>query len=1099
MPHATSMLFLLRPGVYKYGEDGEENEAVQLGIHLKYGKRSKEHLHYGDKDVNKNAKNQAAQMCVVLSAGECISSGTQAEFEYVRDFTPWAIMQKERTVDEGERSHPTVHLRSAHLVEGHAVLSSRRDHASLAERMFHTHQWPKGADCTPPPAAVDESEGVSSKRYEFRVMNHAHHMEVVTGHSARRPGDEGPISKWVQLCNFEFYKYMAIYQFADESPPFHVIQCRWKNPKCNDGKVVCVKHGEMRGDQSLDGVQFVLVDVNVTLLHVKSTAELRALFNTAWPILKAYNLDLDTFHHVLEEMDAPEISSAIVKFGRQVRKGDSYYVMGNCAFKNGLLYTHEEASVAVIHQHFAKRHFMPNMYPKMTMIPFPHVRYHIFTQLWNEIMPSFFQNNEMSAKAVLSLAIMGVHASKFWGGQAGLTKFPLGWVYSASPATGKTYALLVANALLGKGDSLMTGSSTTVAVQMRLDCLTDSPHCIDDYVSPPRPDKQWAELARQLFEHASRSIGGDGACVRTCESPVLVSSNSILCPTDAAVQSRILVIPFDQMHDSDKLEQLQSAMQLLSACLVDVDTLLWNAKLDKECIEDCATFLHQAVGLARDRKISIWAWLLYYMLLVSCISQGAMDEPDRIIEWVVKQARESAFDAKHDNNLVTKFIVAMSKVMPGGSMHGQPLTDKSNEIVFWHNFSTKQLIDDEPTYTFRLQSCCNAIRVKLGERFEHKEVAAALLKWEHSQLCNECQFALTANWPLHRIGGDVGQTYRIALEEHEVMGDLLSGKDQTGMLIQQSAFNAIVEEYRAGAAQQQTVDYKGIMIQRYGAPKHASAVLGCLYAYNFFKMATGVPQNEPVNNDPIERFLFRACRNSTWAPFCGATNHCHVRPFKLEDPNPRVDMWDDYVVYMNAEMGFGSIDETLELEALCGHFDDKLPVLSTLPPAITELAYLMRDDEDEGDVAVTRPCVFHPDHESVTELEDSMHSFSEDHSNDVFDAPEHYERFSPRSSPARSQSLAGFSDEDGDSPSKRQRTDMADKQSSPTHPSNGGSMPLDDISNAQNQMRGDGLASAGDQAVMAAGSAAAAAQAAMEQEIERDLEIEREIQQEDGF
>ena len=331
------------------------------------------------------------------------------------------------------------------------------------------------------------------------------------------------------------------------------------------------------------------------------------------------------------------------------------------------------------------------------------------------------------------------------------------------------------------------------------------------------------------------------------------------------------------------------------------------------------------------------------------------------------------------------------------------------------------------------------------------------------------------------------------------MGDLLSGKDQTGMLIQQSAFNAIVEEYRAGAAQQQTVDYKGIMIQRYGAPKHASAVLGCLYAYNFFKMATGVPQNEPVNNDPIERFLFRACRNSTWAPFCGATNHCHVRPFKLEDPNPRVDMWDDYVVYMNAEMGFGSIDETLELEALCGHFDDKLPVLSTLPPAITELAYLMRDDEDEGDVAVTRPCVFHPDHESVTELEDSMHSFSEDHSNDVFDAPEHYERFSPRSSPARSQSLAGFSDEDGDSPSKRQRTDMADKQSSPTHPSNGGSMPLDDISNAQNQMRGDGLASAGGQAVMAARSAAAAAQAAMEQEIERDLEIEREIQQEDGF
>ena len=204
---------------------------------------------------------------------------------------------------------------------------------------------------------------------------------------------------------------------------------------------------------------------------------------------------------------------------------------------------------------------------------------------------------------------------------------------------------------------------------------------------------------------------------------------------------------------------------------------------------------------------------------------------------------------------------------------------------------------------------------------------------------------------------------------------------------------------------------------------------------------------------------------------------------------------------MTRDAGFGSVDETMELSTIDQYFGKTVPKLSALPPAYTKNCHYMRDDQD--DEAVQDPITFHPDHiDSSADASRTSDFRRERETADGDESESEYFRNGDRVpwSPAHSQSLNGFdSDESGEGPNKRQRTDMADKQSSPTHPSNGGSMPLDDISNAQNQMRGDGLASAGGQAVMAARSAAAAAQAAMEQEIERDLEIEREIQQEDGF
>ena len=90
------------------------------------------------------------------------------------------------------------------------------------------------------------------------------------------------------------------------------------------------------------------------------------------------------------------------------------------------------------------------------------------------------------------------------------------------------------------------------------------------------------------------------------ESGLMVTSNSILCEDDSAVQSRILVLPFDQMPKSNGLPELQSALGLISAVLPDMDTLTHEGVLDCQVMGDVSTFLHLAVGEIQDRKVGMW-------------------------------------------------------------------------------------------------------------------------------------------------------------------------------------------------------------------------------------------------------------------------------------------------------------------------------------------------------------------------------------------------------------------------------------------------------------------------------------------------------------
>ena len=1041
--------------------------------------RTPQHLHYGPTDAGATGKDsagkQASQYCCVMTLGHIVDHRVTPRLYQQRGsqktlrpaaFLPWPILQTRS--DEGDG---VLALNAAHLVEGRAELDQRPPayRYSIAERMFITKNWPGAGGASDPPTVV-EGEGVMSKKFNFKVIDYCMCWERLV----KKGGEQ--VLEYQGLTNFELYKYKAIYQYADNTSPMHVISCRWKNPNCDDGTVVHVKAGDM-GPSELDGVQFVIIDVSIALNIVLGTPQLRAVFNNAWPRLNAMNLEIDMFMNYLQEMIAPAPTSAITHFGKQPvtnQKDTGVYVYGNICHKDGLLLTHEQANVAVIKDYFTSKSYTPSTYPVMKIVPYPHVRYTLSLNIWNDIYPSVFGNNEMEAKAMLAIGIMGLSADRFWNGEAGLSKFPVTLAVSNMAGTGKTLALSMVHALHGNVRTpIMSACSTHVAFQMRLGLQRNGMVCADDYVPPKGYDTKTAELIRMIYERTARSIGGDKACTRNIESPMMMTSNSQVCPQDTAVQGRLYQIEFKELGMSEGVEDLNHAQSLISCTAQDWSQLLAdNGKLDREVIGDCVNFLYQAVGFsAPDRRTATWGWLLYYFLTISWICQAPDGDAQRIIEWVVNQAREAAFDTKQENHTVTRFLVAFAKVMPGGAMAGRPLSDKPSECVFWHNYRKGQYqVDDlngeRPYMALRLQSVCYAIKKATGQYFDHKRVAQALLGWgaknQDAVPTSTCQFALTTNWPLFKLSGDVGQTYKVALEEFEVRGDeLLGPPSSVAMLICEEKFQQVLAENVEGA--QVDESYKNIMIMAHGHSVNGSDLPGINVPYNFYKMVVGIDQYNPVTKDLMVSHLWRAAHNTPYGVFCGAGNHVNgnVRP-EIET--------------LNEDMGFGSVQDTMTVKTMDSHFSYNFPDPDVLPPAYTKMPYVLRDDPSLGDFEVPEPSTFHPDQLSSIGSDCGGYS-QDDHFNDE-----------PPWSPGSS--MGGFSQRDSNVDYQ------SDKETpSPANPGNGSSKPLADISNMRDQPHGEGPT--GSMCDMAIGEAATDdANAELERELEMELEIQRELEQE---
>jgi len=907
-PWTLSLLLKVKPLNFDKDCDGDDaHGTVDYAVNINLAYRSKDHKYLPEQTER--------EQCVKVGIGE-INLGTG-------NFSPWTL----RAASTGVKALDCIMVGNGEIVQHLFYQSTWRKVVSVTE-----------VENSSADALLQLRKPTSRLRYLFEVIDDCLCYQTSKGK------DEEP--EWTRLANFHVVKYLNLYQFSDGSHmPYHKMLVRQLvNP---DGVgTVYVSIDDVLRSPPIDNAKYLDVEVMIDVSTIKTQSDVRALFQSHHSKLDACNINPDQLGTLMVSFESPNPDAVITRFGRQP---DGLFVAGNCAFGKGTIMTHEEAKVAIIPKFFEDNKDCPmkrENFMKHYIIPFPHIRFLIGQLIYGYLIPKFFVNNTMPARAVLAMSVMGMQAEKIWGGQTGFGHgMPFGWVFSAEHNTGKTEACLLAHGMLGMFHrAIWAGDASKPQMFELLDkqsCLTVF---VDDIVineTDPR-SRTFAQLGRALYDRTSRAVIGK---LRRPYSSAVFTANSTVNDDDKAFQSRMILIKFDELRMPNQEEDAELynqwlMMRELSSCLaVDFETLLWNGKLDRHAIQDCAAYLQMVVGRKRDRNVNLWGILLYYMLNMNFLFQGSSEDQEDVFKWMIHSVSRVAYEQTNHSGILDQFVICVSKIRADCGTSGicNPLGPQDRTIT-WDKMRTtaKPGIQNNIAYiALRIDPCIAVIKNVLGKVIQpqHLFEAIDICGWAVRGSTNF--YDVGANgWPIKKDRMDVetGTMCPTPLAE----GELLTGhmKQMRCVFFKQEDWNRILSNCeRSGNVD---IDYKNIMV------KSANPEID---KYNLYKLACGL--------DPEEGwFGYRCLGQCTFATFCGALNALNVG-----SATTNLEIIPE-VAKENADAGFGSVESCYKPEALLENFGYNFPDLDAMPPCYKIIPFTSRNGPD--DTAHDDPLSFCP-------------------------------------------------------------------------------------------------------------------------------------------
>ena len=613
----------------------------------------------------------------------------------------------------------------------------------IATQLFDERVWPKESNVrredpeTVEGGAMDDNvNGPSRGRYSFCERNdRLCYMTIDKASGGKEPEP-------VELCNFHITKVLALYQFVEQGElPLFKLLCRLRiSPMVNGADNVLYVSAGMCG-RAPDPTGYTVLEVEAVICTciLKSPAEVKTAFQDAHGLLQTTALTPEQLSCYLVAIPQPLPSSVIVRWGKQE---SGWWVVGNCAFKDGVITTVEDSKHAISPSFFNRNINCPMPaadFPKIIQIPFPHVRYMIAAKMWAECMPAFFQNNEQPAKAVFALGVMGLHADRFWAGEAGMGHgMPVGWVYSVEHGSGKTEACLNAHSSIGFYNRAIWAGDATKAVTFEssnMEC--NMMKFIDDVVPSDKGNgefqsKALAQLVRSFYDHTARAVSGK---IRRPMSGCCFTANCTVNDDDKAFQSRLLTIPFKELKTTDTETADDPVLyntfllnrELMSACMPDMAMLgLWNGKLDKHAIQDWSQFLQKALAKKRDRNLNEWAKLGYFLSILNVCFQCGSEDQMAMMDWMLVSVTKATHELTNHAGLMDQFVIAILKVKE--TIAPNLLGPNPDKMLFWHNLrtNTAPFGSSEKYWAVRVGLVCHVLKTHIGKAFKETDINAAV-------------------------------------------------------------------------------------------------------------------------------------------------------------------------------------------------------------------------------------------------------------------------------------------------------------------------------------------------------------------------------------
>jgi hypothetical protein len=683
--------------------------------------------------------------------------------------------------------------------------------------------------------------------------------------------------EWKRLCAFAITSVLAIYTHteADKNPIFR-IEC---SRILDDGKETVVRTTPEKPREVNPAIHGRLeAEILVPVAELKDNSQLRKCFLSFSHYLLCEGLLLEHFNTWLNQlMPWPTATRVVTYFGRQ-EKSD-LFVFGNCCFENGRVKSLTDANLGVMASTFTtgKMTLLPwpqDNWPRLIWIPQTWIRYAFFAHVWNKIFPEMFHNNTVAAYSAFSLAVMHMHAIKFWDGHGACPGVTCGYLKSTAPYTGKSFVQQFINAMLGlQRRGLMIGAfgdrygTTNPSLAARLCMQSGMSLQIDEIVTEQSLAADKGEMVKNsahgLFDHTFRGVLATAGSMgeQRPKSAWIGSANYLPKETkDKACLQRMLIIHFLPIKgapskDTDYVKnQRWQAVKSLSSCIfADLESLRHNGNLDAAAINDCHSVIEITCGAMYSRNGQQWGNNLFYMLTMDFIA--GQNNTDMIMSWVCDESAKQTQIATKYTTDIEQFLISLQDALRISS----PITGEATKCIHWHNYRTTEKPGDfaVPYVALLLDSCVAAVNHIMKTRYSCQNVLASALQtdWCLVDKAPKCNFydLKKGPWPI-AINEHSDDPYAPVQLVPRQEADL-EAKTFTklpAVWIVKAKFDEIETDVQSVKGME--VDYKSVVIT--SANKRYNGGM----PYNFY---------DAVKNNLNEIwFGYRSCAQSTFANYC---------------------------------------------------------------------------------------------------------------------------------------------------------------------------------------------------------------------------------------
>lgn len=266
---------------------------------------------------------------------------------------------------------------------------------ALMHALFDQKIWPTSQTDEEPEPEPERSPVTARGRYIFRDVEDR--LCYVN-----KSGKSDEIEECFQIANFCIPELLAVYMFSEygELPLFKLL-CRQRlAPMRADStdRVCYVGAEQLERAPSLVGCTLLEVEAVISIGPLKTPSDVKSAFLNVHSSLQTADFSGEMLSGYLNSIPQPLPRSVIVRWGLQ---DSGWFVAHNCAFKDGVMMEVEAAGHAISTAFFHRNAVYPmaaSDFPRIRICPFAHVRYCVGVDMWNNQIPTFFQNNEMPTK-----------------------------------------------------------------------------------------------------------------------------------------------------------------------------------------------------------------------------------------------------------------------------------------------------------------------------------------------------------------------------------------------------------------------------------------------------------------------------------------------------------------------------------------------------------------------------------------------------------------------------------------------------------------------------------------------------------------------------